>query len=49
VVYCSIGDPTVYDVEYEDETVEEKVTHDRITASGENKNVGGVLFMDEAG
>jgi hypothetical protein len=38
----------VYSIDYSDSTVEKKVPRDRITASGESKNVGGVLFLDEA-
>lgn len=38
----------VYSVDYSDGTQEESVPRNRILAIGESKNVGGVLFVDEA-
>ena len=42
------SDKNVYSVDYADGTVEEKIPRSRVVAIGEGKNVGGVLFLDEA-
>jgi len=41
-------DKNLYHVDYADGTVEEKIPRGRITATAEKRNVGGVLFLDEA-
>ena len=42
------SDKNLYSVDYADGTTEEKIPRARITAIGEARNVGGVLFLDEA-
>ena len=50
---CKVGQPCtdkrqVFTIEYTDKRVEENVTVGRIFPVGEGKEIGGVLFLDEA-